>query len=229
MRAMRVALPVLVRSVLPVLSRSSARAPSRLVSTEAAAEGSIAPKPIRAVVARSTNFIKEMTPTATFLGILVSLTSVGVLFYSRITKLEADMMGVAGKLEERVAGSEKTLKSDLLGIIKEVDAKNTGTKDAVDAKIIGFKEAADLKVRSRSAPDPRSRVHTLPTLSLTCLPLPPCSTRPSDGLVAVSVAVSVIVVKGSALAALVAVQKGKTLVQTHMRRRGRGIFACLCA
>jgi hypothetical protein len=50
------------------------------------------------------------------------------------------------------------------------------------------------------------------TLSLTRLTLPPCSTRPSDALVtvvavAVAVAVSVIVVKGSALAALVAVQK----------------------
>ena len=193
MRAMRAAL-FSVRSVraLPVLVRSSARAPSRLVSTEAAAEGSTAPKPIRAVVARSTNFIKEMTPTATFLGILASLTSVGILFYSRITKLEADMLGVAatlksdmagtaGKLEERVAGSEKTLQERVAGILKEVDAKNTGTKDAVDAKIIGFKEAADLKVRSRSAPGLRAR----PTLSLTRLPLPPCSTRPSDGLVTV--------------------------------------------
>ena len=139
MRAMRAALPMLVRA-LPVLSRSSARAPSRLVSTEAAAEGSTAPKPIRAVVARSTNFIKEMTPTATFLGILVSLTSFGVLFYSRITKLEADMMGVAA-----------TLKSDMAGVVKEVDATMKGTEKAVtkevDAKIAGFEKAADLKVR----------------------------------------------------------------------------------
>ena len=41
--------------------------------------------------------------------------------------------------------------------------------------------------------------------------------------------VDTVVFKGSALAALVAVQKGKTLVQTHMRRQGRGIFACLGA
>jgi hypothetical protein len=182
MRAMRAAL-FSVRSVraLPVLVRSSARAPSRLVSTEAAAEGSTAPKPIRAVVARSTNFIKEMTPTATFLGILASLTSVGILFYSRITKLEADMLGVAATLKSDMAGTAGKLEERVAGIIKEVDAKNTGTKDAVDAKIIGFKEAADLKVRSRSAPGLRAR----PTLSLTRLPLPPCSTRPSDGLVTV--------------------------------------------
>ena len=132
-----------VRSVraLPVLSRSSvrARAPSRLVSTEPAAEGSTAQKPIRAVVARSTNFIKEMTPTATFLGILVSLTSVGVLFYSRITKLEADMMGLAGKLEERMAGTASTLQE----------------------RVAGIEKAADLKVRSRSAPGLRTRSNPL--------------------------------------------------------------------
>jgi hypothetical protein len=151
MRAMRAALLLSVRSgrALPVLSRSSvrARAPSRLVSTGAVAEGSTAPKPIRAGVARSTSFIKEMTPTATFLGILVSLTSVGVLFYSRITKLEADMMGTVA-----------TLKSDMAGVVKEVDATMKGTEKAVDAKIAGsektlqervagIEKAADLKVR----------------------------------------------------------------------------------
>ena len=53
MRAMRVAL-LSLRSfpmrALPVLSRSSARAPSRLVSTEAAAEGSTASKPGRVAI-----------------------------------------------------------------------------------------------------------------------------------------------------------------------------------
>jgi len=177
--------------VLPVLSRSYVRAPSRLVSTEAAAEGSTAPKPIRAVVARSMNFIKEMMPTATFLGILVSLTSIGVLFYSRITKLEADMMGVAGKLEERIAGLKET-------ITKEVDAKNTGTKDAVDAKnagsekvvdakIIAFEKAADLKVRFLL----RARARSIYPLAHMPYP-PPCSTRPSDVLVTVTVAVAVV-------------------------------------
>ena len=78
------------------------------------------------------------------------------------------MMGVAA-----------TLKSDMAGIIKEVDAKNTGTKDAVDAKIAGsektlhervagIEKAADLKVRFLL----RTRLRALPTLSLTCLPLP---------------------------------------------------------
>ena len=124
-----------------------------------------------------------MTPTATFLGILVSLTSVGVLFYSRITKLEADMLGVAATLKSDMAGTAGKLEERVAGIIKEVDAKNTGSEKAVDAKIIGFEKAADLKVRLQSAPDPRSRVHVLPTLSLTRIPLPTCSTSPSDGLV----------------------------------------------
>ena len=169
MRAMRAAL-LSVRSVraLPVL----ARAPSRLVSTEAAAEGSTASKPIRAVVARSTTFIKEMTPTATFLGILVSLTSVGVLFYSRITKLEADMMGVAGKLEERitgsektlqerVTGSEKTLKSDMAGLKETIKSDMAGTASTLQERVAGIEKAADLKVRSRSAPDLRARSNPL--------------------------------------------------------------------
>jgi hypothetical protein len=136
-------------------SRSSvlARAPSRFVSTEAGAEG----RSRFHGTARSTNFIKEMTPTATFLGILVALTSVGVLFYSRITKLEADMIGVAATLKSDMAGTVGKLEERMLGIIKEVDAKNTGIKEAVDAKIIGFKEAADLKVRS-SCPSSRARL-----------------------------------------------------------------------
>jgi hypothetical protein len=139
MRAMRAAhsmrsFPMLGRAL--IAPSRSARALPRLVSTEAAA-GSGA----------SANFIKEMMPTASFLGILASLTSVGVLFYSRITKLEADMLGVAATLKSDMAGTAGKLEERVAGIIKEVDAKNTGTKDAVDAKIVGFKEAADLKVR----------------------------------------------------------------------------------
>ena len=153
--------------------RSSVLAPSRLVSTEAAAAGSIASKSSRVAMSRGDRLVKEMTPIATFLGIVVTVGAVGAYFSSRLSALE-----------ERVAGSEKTLKSDMAGsvgkleervsgIMKEVDAKNAGTKDAVDAKLVGFKEAADLKVRSRSASDLRSRVQALPTPSLTCLPLPP--------------------------------------------------------
>jgi len=176
MRAMRAALPVLVRA-LPVLSRSSVRAPSRLVSTEAAAEGSTAPKSSRLAASRGDRLVKEMTPIATFLGIVVTVGAVGAYYSSRLSALE-----------ERVAGAEKTLKSDLLGIIKEVDAKNTGTKDAVDAKIVGFKEAADLKVRFLL----RACARSIDSLAHMPSP-PPCSTRPSDALVTV-VAVSVVTV-----------------------------------
>jgi hypothetical protein len=156
MRAMRAALPSMrsVSSMLPVLSRSSARAPSRLVSTEAAMEGSTASKPSRLAASRGDRLVKEMTPIATFLGIVVIIGAIGAYYSSRLTALE-----------ERMAGLKET-------ITKEVDAKNTGTMDAVDAKIAGFKEAADLKVRFQSAPDPRSRVHARST-PLTHPPSPP--------------------------------------------------------
>ena len=189
MRAMRAALPVLSRSVLSVLSRSSthARAPSRLVSTEAAVEGSIASKSSRLAASRGDLLVKEMTPIATFLGIVVTIGAIGAYYSSRLAALEERMAGTASTLKSDMAGTASALEERMAGIIKEVDAKNTGTKDAVtkevDAKIAGFKEAADLKVRFQSAPDPRSRVHVLPTLSLTRIPLPTCSTSPSDGLV----------------------------------------------
>ena len=176
MRAMRAAL-LSVRSVralpvLAVLSRSSARAPSRLVSTDAAAEGSIGSKSSRLAASRGDRLVKEMTPIATFLGIVVTVGAVGAYYSSRLSALEERVAGSEKTLQERVAGSEKTLQERVAGIIKEVDAKNTGIKDAVtkdvDAKIAGFKEVADLKVRFLM----RTRLRALPTLSLTCLPLP---------------------------------------------------------
>ena len=157
------ALPVLVRSerALPVLSRSSARAPSRLVSTEAAVEGSIGSKSSRLAASRGDRLVKEMTPIATFLGIVVTVGAVGAYYSSRLSALEERVAGSEKTMKSEMAGTASTLKSDLLGIIKEVDAKNTGTKEAVtkevDAKIAGFEKAADLKVRSRSAPGLRAR------------------------------------------------------------------------
>ena len=176
MRAVRAAL-LSMRSVraLPVLSRSSmlARAPSRLMSTEAAAEGSIASKSSRVAMSRGDRLVKEMTPVATFLGIVVTIGAIGAYYSSRLAALE-----------ERMAGLKEM-------ITTTVDAKNTGTKDAVDAKIVGFKEAADLKVRFPSALDVRSRARAPDPLA-HLPPPPPCSTRSSDGLVSV-VAVSVVV------------------------------------
>jgi hypothetical protein len=207
MRAVRAALLSLhsVRVLLPVLSRSSARAPSRLVSTEAAAEGSVASKSSRVATSRGERLVKEMTPIATFLGIVVTIGAVGAYYSSRLTALE-----------ERITGLKET-------ITKVVDAKNTGIKDAVDAKNAGsekvvdekikaFKEAADHKVRPRSARGLRAR-----STPLAHMPSPPpCSTRPSDVLVtvvAVSVAVSVVTVSVvfglCILAALVAVAETK--------------------
>jgi hypothetical protein len=92
MRAMRAALPVLSRSVLPVLSRSSARAPSRLVSTEAAAEGSTAPK------SQLAGYVDAMMPFATFIGLVTAVGGIGTLFHSRMTNLEAEMAGSAATL-----------------------------------------------------------------------------------------------------------------------------------
>ena len=201
---MRAALPVLSRSVLPVLSRSSARAPSRLVSTEAAAEGSTASKPGRVATSRGDRLVKEMTPVATFLGIVVTIGAIGAYYSSRLAALEermmgsvstlkSDMAGTAGRLEERVAGAEKSLQERVTGILKEVDAKNTGSEKAVDAKIAGSEKTLQERVAGiEKAADLvrfllRTRLRALPTHSLTCLPSPSCSPRPSDALVAVSV------------------------------------------
>jgi len=91
-------------------------------------------------------------------------------------------------------GTVATLKSDMAGLVKKVDATMKGTEKAVDAKIAGsektlqervagIEKAADLKVRFLL----RTWLRALPTLSLTCLPLPLfCSTRPSDVLAPLS-------------------------------------------
>ena len=178
MRAMRAAL-LSVRSVLPVLSRSSvlARAPSRLVSTEAFAPATPLSK-----------HIEQFVPTGVILTLLISIASVSAYYNGQLMSLKKEIEGTAA-----------TLKSDMAGIIKEVDAKNTGTKEAVDAKIAGFKEAADLKVRFLLGV-----THLI--LSLTHQPLPlavqgqvTCSS-PSPSSLSPSFS-------GAALAALVAVQK----------------------
>ena len=139
MRAMRAAL-LSVRSVraLPVLSRSSvlARAPSRLVSTEAFAPATPLSK-----------HIEQFVPTAVILTLLISIASVSAYYNGQLMSLKKEIKGTAATLKKEIEGTAATLKSDMAGIIKEVDAKNTGTKEAVDAKIAGFKEAADLKVR----------------------------------------------------------------------------------
>jgi hypothetical protein len=164
MRAMRAALPVLVRA-LPVLSRSSVRAPSRLVSTEAFVPATPLSK-----------HIEQFVPTAVIFTLLISIASVSAYYNGELMSLKKEIEGTTATLTKQIEGttstltkhiegSVSTLKSDMAGlketITKEVDAKNTGTKDAVDAKIVGFKEAADLKVRSRSAPDLRARSNSL--------------------------------------------------------------------
>ena len=175
MRAMRVALLSMrtfpVRA-LPVLSRSSARAPSRLVSTEAFVPATPLSK-----------HIEQFMPTAAILTLLIAIASVSAYYNGElmslkkeiegsVSTLKSDMAGTASKLEERVAGSEKTLQERVAGIIKEVDAKNTGTEKAVQERVAGsektlqervagIEKAADLKVRSRSAPDLRARSNPL--------------------------------------------------------------------
>ena len=155
----------------------------------------------------------------------MTIGAVGAYYSSRLSALE-----------ERVAGSEKTLKSDVAGavgkleervsgIMKEVDAKNTGTKDAVDAKIVGLKEAADLKVRFQSAPT-RVRACTCSRPSLSRV-------SPSPLAVQAQVTGSSRLLRHCRLRALhkrhwsLCRNKGKTLVQTRVHRRGMGIFACL--
>ena len=147
MRTMRAALPVLSRSLLPVLWRSSARAPSRIVSTEAFAPATPLSK-----------HIEQFVPTAAILTLLITIASVSAYYNGELVSLKKEIEGTTAMLKSDMAGTASTLKSDMAGlkemITKEVDAKNTGTKDAVDAKIIGFKEAAASRCASSCA-----RVH----------------------------------------------------------------------
>jgi hypothetical protein len=235
MRAMRAALFLSMRSesALTVLTRSSsahALAPSRLVSTGAAAEGSTASKPGREAISRGDRLVKEMTPVATFLGIVVTIGAIGAYYSSRLAALEERMAGTAGKLEERMAGTAGKLEERMAGtagkleervaglmetITKEVDAKNAGSEKVVDAKIVAFKEAADLRVRSRSGPGLRARLNPfahLPSPSpavqdqVTCSSPSPSPSSPSVSVI-ISVIVIVIVIMGAALAALVVLHK----------------------
>ena len=144
MRAMRAAHAALLSArSFPVVGRSvralptPSRAPSRLVSTEAAVEGSTASKPSRLAASRGDRLVKEMTPIATFLGIVVTIGAVGAYYSSCTSALEERMIGVMKEVEAKNAG-----------VVKEVEAKNAGSEKAVAKAIAGFKEAADLKVRS---------------------------------------------------------------------------------
>ena len=136
-------LSVRAMRALSVLSRSSARVPSRLVSTEAAAEGSIG----STSASRGDRLVKEMTPIATFLGIVVTIGAVGAYYSSRLSALEERMIGVVKEVDAKIAGSEKAVEAKIAGSEKAVEAKIARSEKAVDAKIAGFKEAADLKVR----------------------------------------------------------------------------------
>ena len=178
---------------LSVHVRSSvlARAPSRLVSTEA----------LVGTKSQLAGSVDAMMPFATFIGLVTAVGGIGTLFLSRMTKLEAEMAGTAATLEAKMAGTAAALKSDMAGtaatlksdmaglketitkevdaknaglketITKEVDAKNAGSEKAIDAKIAGSEKAADLKVRVRP-------VSTRPTADSP--PLLTRSSRPSD-------------------------------------------------
>jgi hypothetical protein len=127
--------------------------------------------------------IEQFVPTAAILTLLISIASVSAYYNGELMSLKKEIEGTAATLKSDMAGTAATLKSDMAGlketITKEVDAKNTGTKDAVDAKIAGsektlqervagIEKAADLKVRFLLC----TRLRALPTLSLTCFPLP---------------------------------------------------------
>ena len=95
MRAMRNAL-LSVRSAR-ALPRPSARAPSRLVSTD----------PIKA-----REYIDAMMLFAAFIGLVTAVGYSGTHFHSRMSKLEAEMVTTAANLKE-IEGSAATLKSDM--------------------------------------------------------------------------------------------------------------------
>jgi hypothetical protein len=142
-------------SVLPVHSRSSAhaRAPSRLVSTEAA----VKPAKLTPVA----KHIEKFVPTASILTFVISVASIAAYFNGEMQKLKADLVGITKEVDAKI-----------VGVVKEVDAKNTGSEKAVQERvagsekavakeIAGFKEAADLKVRFLL----RARLHARSSLS----------------------------------------------------------------
>ena len=153
--------------VLPVLSRSSARAraPSRLASTEA----SVPATPL-------SKHIAQFVPTAAILTLLISIASVSAYYNGELMALKKEIEGTKATLTKQLEGTAATFKSDMAGtagkleervtglkdaITNAVDAKNAGSERVVDAKITAFKEAADLKVRFLL----RARARTIDPLS----------------------------------------------------------------
>ena len=142
------ALSVPVRS-FPVLVRS------RPVSTEAAAENSTASKPVRMVVVRGDRLVEEMTPIATFLGVVASIGAVGAYYSSRLAALEERMVGVMKEVDAKVSGAKDEVKADMAGVMKEVDAKVSGMKETIEkevnAKVSGTKETIEKEVNAKMA------------------------------------------------------------------------------
>ena len=145
---LRIPLALSVVRSFPVLVRS------RPVSTEAAAENSTASKPVRMVVVRGDRLVEEMTPIATFLGVVASIGAVGAYYSSRLAALEERMAGVMKEVDAKVSGMKETIEKEVNAkvsgtketIEKEVNAKMAGTKETIDAKIAGFEKAVDIKV-----------------------------------------------------------------------------------
>jgi len=161
MRAMRAAL-LSARSVraLPVLSRCSvlARAPSRLVSTEAFAP----PTPL-------SKHIEQFVPTAVIFTLILSIASVSAYYNGELMSLKKEIEGTAATLKKEIegtaatlkkeiegtaatlksdmTGTAATLKSDMAGLKETIKSDMTGTASTLQERVAGIEKAADLKVR----------------------------------------------------------------------------------
>jgi len=139
MRAMRAAL-LSARSVraLPVLSRCSvlARAPSRLVSTEAFAP----PTPL-------SKHIEQFVPTAVIFTLILFIASVSAYYNGELMSLKKEIEGTAATLKKEIEGTAATLKSDMAGLKETIKSDMTGTASTLQERVAGIEKAADLKVR----------------------------------------------------------------------------------
>ena len=194
MRAAAARLVARARSARHLTTESS----SSSAAAAAAAESASAAKPARPVASRGDRLVKEMTPVATFLGIVATVGAIGAYYSSRLSALEERMTGTASKLEERMtgtaskleervagtaaalksdmAGTAAALKSDMAGLRETIDASTKGTTSKLEERVAGIEKAADLKVRppyERAAPQHSYVSHTPSPLAR--------STRPSDG------------------------------------------------
>jgi hypothetical protein len=153
---------------------------------------------------RGDRLVEEMTPIATFLGVVASIGAVGAYYSSRLAALEERMVGVMKEVDAKVSGAKDEVKATMAGTASKLEERVAGTASKLEERVAGsaskleervagIEKAADLKVRPSPCLE-KPQIYALPLL--TRAPFSPslsCSTGPSDQLVAACCTTSVIV------------------------------------